>query len=395
MIGERIKQRRQVLGLSLQDIADRMSGLGETITRAGLSKYENDKSMPKAQFIWNLAKVLGVSSDYFFADNTVSIEWLAFRKNSALSRKTEEMVKSYASEYMQGMLFLESIMYPEVQGTVVTKTAIRTPDEAEKVAQNLRREWELNSWPIESMTQLLEAKGFYVVEEQIDDRKFDGLSGVVNGKSLLIISRTGISVDRKRFNLAHELGHHFIEAEDDLKEQSAHVFASAFLIPSETLYSELGTSRKNVDVKELLLLKEKYGISIQALTRRCRDLGIISDAVYQQMFIYFRSQYWHVSEPGTCSHREEPARFKKMILKAVAESVIPAEKANAINPGYSEKARKEMNSTSWKWNDLLNLPPQERERALKAAAEAAENDYREGSELRSFETGGDIYDETM
>ena len=394
MIGERIKQRRQVLGLSLQDVADRLGELGENITRAGLSKYENDKSMPKAQFIWNLAKVLGVQNDYFFSENDVAIEWLAFRKNSTLTRKTEEMVKSFASEYMQGLLFLESVMNPDRRNIIPGKTPIRTVEDAEKIAEDLRSKWELNSWPIESMTQLLETKGFYVVEQRIDDRKFDGLSGVVNGKALLVISRAGISVDRKRYNLAHELGHHIIAADNELEEPAAHRFAAAFLIPAQSLYHELGDSRRNIDINELLMLKEKYGISVQALTRRCRDLGIISDAVYQQMFIYFRTNYWHVNEPGFCPHREEPVLFRKMVLKAVAEGVITAEKAKSIYPGYAEIGEREMSRSGWKWNDLLNLPPFERERALKAASEVAENDYREGSDLRSFDASGDIYDET-
>ena len=259
MIGERIKQRRQALGLSLQDVSDRLGLLGETITRAGLSKYENGKSMPKAQFIWNLAKVLSVKNDYFFTESKVGIKWLAFRKNSSLTRKAEDTVKSHAAEYMERFLSLEAVLSPDKKREIPAKTTIQTIKEAEDVAANLRKEWELNSWPIESVTQLLESKGFYVMEENIDDRKFDGLSGVVNNNALLIISKSGISVDRKRFNLAHELGHHVINIETDLSEKASHRFASAFLMPAQSLLEELGASRRNIDLNELLLLKEKYG----------------------------------------------------------------------------------------------------------------------------------------
>lgn len=395
MIGERIKQRRQALGLSLQDVSDRLGLLGETITRAGLSKYENGKSMPKAQFIWNLAKVLSVKNDYFFTESKIGIKWLAFRKNSSLTRKAEDTVKSHAAEYMERFLSLEAVLSPDKKREIPAKTTIQTIKEAEDVAANLRKEWELNSWPIESVTQLLESKGFYVMEENIDDRKFDGLSGVVNNNALLIISKSGISVDCKRFNLAHELGHHVINIETDLSEKASHRFASAFLMPAQSLLEELGASRRNIDLNELLLLKEKYGISVQSLTVRCRDLGIINENVFRQMFMFFRSNYWHVNEPGLCPHREEPVLFRKMIFKAVAEGVISSDKAETLYPGYAEIGEKSMNRSGWKWNDLINVPPHERERALKNAADAAVKDYVEGSELRSFEAGGDIYDETM
>jgi len=395
MVGERIKQRRQVLGLSLQDVADQLSQLGESITRAGLSKYENNKSKPKAQFLWNLAKVYGVQSDYFFAENTADIEWLAFRKHAALTKKTEEMVKSYASEYLNGLLSLETVMVPDRKLGTVKKQKITDIKEAEQIADNLRHQWELNNWPIESVTQLLEEKGFYVIDQCVDDRKFDGLSGVVNNKNLLIISRSDIAVDRKRLNLAHELGHHLIDIDGEREESAAYAFASAFLIPSKAIYDELGQNRKNIDIKELILLKEKFGISIQALTIRCRSLGIISESQTKQMFMYFRSNYYHVNEPGRCIHREEPLYFKKMILKAVAEGVVSDDKAGKIYPGFESIGEEIMRTSAWKWNELRSLPLEERERILKQASEAAESDYAAGSVLRSFEASGDMYDETV
>lgn len=394
MIGDKIKQRRLVMGLSLQELADQLTAKGEAITKAGLSKYENNKSMPKAKFIWNLAKVLTVSNDYFFSEDTLEIEWLAFRKNMSLPRKTEEMIKNYMYEYMLEYIRLESVVNINIEDIVLKKTRIDNPGDAEKIADDLRAKWELNSWPIESITQLLEEKGFYVVEYDVAERKFDGLSGIINKKSPLIVSRSNVSVDRKRLSLAHELGHHLIDIDKEFEEQAAYVFASALLIPSRSLIHEIGPRRKNIDINELVLLKEKYGISIQALTKRCYSLGIISESLYKQMFMFFRKNYWHVTEPGRCTNNEDPVRFKKMVFRAYAEGLISKDKAGAILPEFNAMEKNTSSQASWKWRDISSISQQERDVILLKAAEAAMVDYEENSDLMSFTINGDMFDES-
>lgn len=394
MIGDKIKQRRLVLGFSLQELADQLTAKGEAITKAGLSKYENNKSMPKAKFIWNLAKVLNVSNDYFFSEDTLEIEWLAFRKNMSLPRKTEDMIKNYMFEYMQEYIRLESVVNVNIENTDLKKKRINDIADAEKIADDLRTEWELNNWPIESLTQLLEEKGFYVVEYDVADKKFDGLSGIVNKKSPLIVSRSNVSVDRKRLSLAHELGHHLIDIDKEYEEKAAYVFASALLIPSRSLIHEIGSRRKNIDLNELVLLKQKYGISIQALTKRCCTLGIISESLYKQMFIYFRKNYWHVTEPGRCYNNEDPVRFKKMVFRAYAEDLISKEKAGSILTEFNEMEKNTSPQAGWKWRDMSSMSRQERDTILRKAAEAAMVDYEVGSDLMSFTINGDIFDES-
>ena len=53
---DRIKRKRQALGLSLQDLADRLEGLGIRLSRAALSNYENNKATPNAKTLWGIAK---------------------------------------------------------------------------------------------------------------------------------------------------------------------------------------------------------------------------------------------------------------------------------------------------------------------------------------------------
>lgn len=60
-------------------------------------------------------------------------------------------------------------------------------------------------------------------------------------------------------------------------ERMCFQFAGAMLIPEETFRMEIGNSRSHISIPELIAIKEKYGISIQGIMQRAKDLGIVSE----------------------------------------------------------------------------------------------------------------------
>jgi transcriptional regulator with XRE-family HTH domain len=58
MIGNRIRQARLATGLTLEAVVERLKELGESITRQGLSNYENNKRGPGPATLMKLAKAL-------------------------------------------------------------------------------------------------------------------------------------------------------------------------------------------------------------------------------------------------------------------------------------------------------------------------------------------------
>ena len=60
MIGARIKQARLASGLTLEVLADRVTANGQPITKAALSKYELEKSIPKPSLLLAIAYILRV-----------------------------------------------------------------------------------------------------------------------------------------------------------------------------------------------------------------------------------------------------------------------------------------------------------------------------------------------
>lgn len=69
-----------------------------------------------------------------------------------------------------------------------------------------------------------------------------------------------------------------LETKDGLDpEKAANRFAGAFLVPKAAVKFELRNIRRTIGDYELHMLKDKYGLSMQAWVFRARDLGFISE----------------------------------------------------------------------------------------------------------------------
>ncbi len=154
-------------------------------------------------------------------------------------------------------------------------------EDAERVAQELQNEWGLGHDPIPHMVSLLEKNRIHVIEIDTEDG-FDGLSLQAFNEenqlvSLGIALRRGISGDRQRFSLAHELGHLIPNVISNVdQEKVENRFAGSFLAPADALFRDVGRYRQFISVQELILLKQRYKMSIQALLYRLHDLEVIN-----------------------------------------------------------------------------------------------------------------------
>jgi Zn-dependent peptidase ImmA (M78 family) len=163
------------------------------------------------------------------------------------------------------------------------------------------------------------------------DQQFDGLSGIVEDLKIPVIAvYENSDLVRKRFTVAHELGHLLLEFSDDAvsnREKLCHAFAGALLLPREVMMKELRSKRNNITDWELKKLKGIYGVSMQAIMARAFRLEIISENAYRQFNINISKQGWKKAEPGTYEGKEKANRFKQLVLYAAAEQIISFSKA--------------------------------------------------------------------
>ena len=404
MIGERLRQARLRAGLTQEEVVGKLAALmGISLTKAGLSKYEKGGSLPKPSLLMALARVLGVRGQYFLAEPRVQVEWLAFRKSSSLGKKEQERIQALALAIVENQVWLQEKMFPGGKSSFPKSKRIGKPEDAERAAEALRGQWKLGEQPIESVTQTIEDRGGVVVECTVKENEFHGLAGWASDKYPVLVVNGAASDDRKRFSLAHELGHLAMECEgvtEKEEESLAHRFAGAFLVPRAVVIRELGERRRSLSFDELALLKRKHGLSMQAWIRRARDLGVIDESHYNTLCKQFSKNRWRKNEPVRLERPEKPVRLQLMTLQALAEGIVTPEKAEALCPGLSTREAGEAGTRSRPSRitatELLKRPLAERKWALSKAADLAEKDYREGGGLRGFDAFGeeDLHDES-
>ncbi len=329
----RLSSARKMAGMSLQKLAD---ALGNVVTKQSLNKYEQGVMKPDSTLLVKLSSVLNVPVDYFFAEPTVTVELinLDYRKHSSrISATQKTAIEEKSKNLLEKYLELENLLnLDEPPQYFHYDKVIYTADDAEAAASQLRDEWELGYDPVPDVIAMLEDKGYKVLE--IDASKsFDGLSAEVNGLKVIVLNGSFFEGNntRKRFTALHELAHHSLIISDQIDhkvaERLCHMFASAVLYPEEMARRELHSERFHFFENELILLKERWGISISAIFYRAIRLGIISDYVLKNLNISYRSRGYHKDEPGTYLSQEKPVRFLRLVYFALGKELISVNEA--------------------------------------------------------------------
>lgn len=332
MIGRRLNLARRATGLSLRELA---ATIDNQVTAQAIAKYENDQMMPNSSVLIALAEALGVSEEFLLSSGNVELVDAEFRKK--LSPNGNEAT-------LEARVLAEVERYLEIEDILATNSSVwqfpagfpvevRVKDDAENAARKLRKQWDLGSDPIPNLVEFLEEHGIKVVSLPLPE-EFSGVMCWVRssdgGKMPVIALNEAHDGERQRFSLAHELGHLVLVIPEVLgdkdKEGLCHRFASAFLIPMETIVAKMGRHRRALTMEELFALKPVFGVSAQALAYRCKDLAIISEAACRGLFKQFSRRGWRKQEPMRLEP-ERPARFGRLCFRALAERCISEAKA--------------------------------------------------------------------
>ena len=333
MIGKRLKLARTAGGLSLRGLA---AAIGHRVSAQAIGKYERDEAMPGSGVLVALADALQSTVDYLLGDPDLVLDDLEFRKNAFTSKRAEARVEAAVLADLERYLTVEDILglpsarweQPGDAPYPVRHDAI----EADRAADALRRHWGLGHEPVPNLVELLEERGVKIFALPLDT--VGGLAARARRPGLppvpVVVVNAGDWGERQRFTIAHELGHIVLDVSRGLDaERVAHRFAGAFLMPAEALRLEVGKRRNALALGELVALKRVFGVSIQALTHRCRDLDIIGAATYRALFNEFGRLGWRsppYEEYGAMAG-ELPSRFGRLCLRALAEGAISKSKA--------------------------------------------------------------------
>jgi len=331
VFAKRLTNARKINCLSQRELCNKLDGL---VSANAIAKYENGKMFPSSTVLMALAKVLDMNPDYFFRPFKVSIptdSW-EFRKHSALGAKKIESIKEQVSFEIEKYAEIEDICDCATPFSLdYSNVHVESVDDARTLAIRFRDDLQLGRDSISSPIKLLEYQGIKIVEIDTDD-KFSGTCTWAGKIPVIVINKNMVS-ERKRFTIFHELAHlllHFADGVD--VEKLCNVFANEVLIPSNVFRLMLGPSRKDISLMELRSIQKEFGISIEAMMVKAKQLNIISDNRYQYFFKRMNKYPDYKAEVrrGLYCNDESSDRFNSLVYKALASNLISYSKAAAL-----------------------------------------------------------------
>ncbi len=285
--GETLSTIRVARGLSQKDLA-----VAAGITQGFLSKLETGTVPLDLEKAGILAERLGVRPEIFSVE--ISRDARIFhRKLASLPIKADKRLRAEAALLQsQVASLLDSDLPPlALDRDPLPDNHMYTPAD---IARRLRANWDLGAGPIDDLVAVAERHGILVVIQDMQTLRVDAIATWPADGAPVIFLADHAPADRQRFTMAHEIGHavmHELPTAD--QESEADQFASEFLMPAATIRPEL----HDVSLKNLAALKRRWGVSIAALARRARDLGLMNDNQYKNFNIYMSSSGMKKREP--------------------------------------------------------------------------------------------------
>jgi len=242
------------------------------VTAQSISNYENGRQVPSAQVLDSLAQALRFPVSFFSAPEfePITAEQVSFRARSKLPARKRDIALSVgrlAIEFHDWMSRRYNLPLSDLP-------SLNKPD-PETAAGIVRARWKLGSAPIGNTVHLLEAHGVRVFSLAPEYSEVDAFSFYNDGVPFVFLN-TMKTAERGRFDAAHELGHLVLHGQGcDLKrmqaEQEANDFASAFLMPRESVLAHMPSSPL---VDQILTGKKIWNVAALALTYRLHDIGM-------------------------------------------------------------------------------------------------------------------------
>lgn len=329
--GEQLKKARVYRGYTVGELAE-LSGY----QRQTISMYENGKSTPiDISVIMNLSRVLNFPPQ-FFTDQSVKLNsgstyFRALLTTNKKYRNQQEQKMEFVAalySFIQEYVDFPELNLPEIPGDV-------SPEEAAGI---LRKHWGLGDRPISNLIYTVEENGIIVTSFKTETDDVDAFSKMIEieGEQRYFIgySSNKTSAARIHFDVAHELGHICLHgwsedveslSKEEFKEreEQAHRFAAAFLLPESTFRRDVIAGPYSLPYYKQL--KQKWKVSMAAMIRRAYTLNIISADDYQILVRTMqRRSIWKNEPLDDVLITSEPSLLRTSVMMLLSEKVFTA-----------------------------------------------------------------------
>lgn len=326
--GRRLRLARLAAGLSLRQLA---VAIDHAVSAQAIGQYERGRMLPGSQVALRLAEALAVPLGYLLSPQPLRLQAVEFRRRNVLPARQCNLVQAAVLEHLDRYLQVESLLnlsHADWRAPPGAPYAVAEPGDAETAAERLRVAWSLGEGPLVRLTEELERRGVKVLLMDFP-LLVDGLSCRVpqpdNPPVPVIVVSSLKPPERQRFVMAHELGHVVLEVTDpDRLEAACDRFAGAFLLPAEAVRAYLGSRRHAFAHEEIRDIAGLFGVSGMSVLERLVELDIITAATRRRAT---RTLNRAARVPPARPIDEQPQRFRRLVLRALAEGALGEAKA--------------------------------------------------------------------
>lgn len=305
--GARVADLRRLLTLTQSQLAEKAD-----LPQPTLSAIENGRLPLSDGVAFRISRATATPMEFFdFIAPSYGGAEIHFRKSKRVSARGRDFVlqafkeiERIGSELAQAPLRLRRIELPFAEEADIVSDA-----DIEAMAIEARRASGIDDTaPVRNVMRTVERAGISVaslaVPEGVDNEALlhghCGMSRWDDRSSRATVTYVaGMSGDRLRFTIAHELGHILLHtrrslADEEHREREADLFAGAFLVPRPVAEKSIS---ETLTLHGFMRMKAQYGMSIQALIMRGRKAGLISQQRQRSLMIQVSSRGWRTQEP--------------------------------------------------------------------------------------------------
>ena len=358
--GERLRSARMYRGITLTELAKRCN-----LNKQCISFYENNLNTPDYSKVQIIAKELNFPYDYFFQENgIIAKEEITYFRSLATATKRARISQSIKLQYVAKIyeILMNFISFPKLNLPQFDFNG--NEKEIKKIAEIVRKHWQLDNQPIDNLQYILEKNGIIITGFSTKENKIDAFSQqtTIKGKDnyFIAIALGEKPQGRIYFDMAHELGHILLHSwKDNLnnlsreefkkREKQANIFASEFLLPEKTFKEDASLYPTTLSYYEFL--KNKWKVSIQAMIYKAHIMELMSDNQYEYMMRQISKKGWKKCEPNDYPYLLNENIFQSAIDILIENNIFSSEnildllKNNGINL-YAEDIE-----------EILNLKP--------------------------------------
>lgn len=298
---------RQYRGFTQTGLAAKIPGLSQS----NLSNYEKGLGTLSDDVLARIMSVLNFPIGFLDLNIGNNVDCKHYRKKASVRAQDRDRIDKFISLAAYCFDWLtEFVEIPDFRFKYIDVDSGTTPEE---IASYVRKQFHLGIAPMENICNFMERNGIFIFLWDCEYEDFDGVSLITDKGNHLVIINKNMSNDRKRFSLAHELGHAIMHQNYDFfipsvrdKEKEANRFAAEFLMPAQSIRGSL----VNIKFSNLPMLKAYWLTSMSSIILRAKTLGQINDAKYVMLRNELSRRAWLKKEPYDV-FLDEPSVIRK------------------------------------------------------------------------------------